>query len=443
MKSKFEKISFFKFLLNSTLGWFSTLLCFIGIYLYIRFFAKILIQPYSILSFSGDYDFNSIFTYLSVGLMGSLFFFGGLPLGRLMLRIIPPVLSGERRIVAFVFATLIVVIGLVYAFYPFYYYNVAEQSFLFKSIVEKNKDLSKIDQIYSFFLFVSLTLGSALVFVIPHLNPRSFLEKPYILFLRRFSTFSDRSVLDALLKATHALKPVALLTSTQSKAGDWNPFCIGFSGLNIWHPIKSTPLYLRSSNESWKNSAEELIKTAEFITLDLSHGSGAIQSEIEMIENLNRWKNTIVLINQLKPEIDVTQQLFSYKNKGATIVNYKKSWGRGARLRLLLGIPFNLFLGGWLFSLLSLILKTMYFLFKGGLDAAINFYSIFLMGNLQKLTLDITNELSLVSQQANLLAFVISSIISLWVYFVFFVRPALDYQTINLLEEKFAQRDCT
>jgi hypothetical protein len=56
-----------------------------------------------------------------------------------------------------------------------------------------------------------------------HWKPHKPLKRPFVLFLRRFSTYADRSVSNALLKVSPAGKPVAFLTATQSRAKDWNP----------------------------------------------------------------------------------------------------------------------------------------------------------------------------------------------------------------------------
>jgi len=298
---------------------------------------------------------------------------------------------------------------------------------------------------FVFFAYVSITLGYTLVFTIPHLSPRKFLEKPFILFLRRFSTFSDRSIQNAILKVSPAGKPIAFLTATQSRAGDWDPFRIGFAGMKILHSIKSTPIFLRSSNEDWKRSAEELINRAEVITLDLSQGSGAIKTEIEMIERLSRWDSTVILISK-QGMVDLeAQQIIGYKNKGATIVNYKKSWGR-ALLRLLLGIPVVLLIGLWLNALVLQVLSSISILLKGGLDAVIIYYRTIgsaLFSNIDQSAIISDLESSEIINYVDYdvimpITVVVSVAISFLVYLVFFGRPAIDGQATKVLKRKLS-----
>jgi hypothetical protein len=171
-----------------------------------------------------------------------------------------------------------------------------------------------------------------------HWTPHKSLERPFVLFLRRFSTYADRSVNNALLKVSPAGKPVAFLTATQSRAKDWNPFQVGFSGIKLKRPFRSMPIILRSNNENWKKAALELIRKSEEIVMDLSEGSGAIQTEIDMIDQAGRWSDTIILMAQEKAEGEEPELIKRFAEKGATIINYTKSWWK-AIPRLLFGLP--------------------------------------------------------------------------------------------------------
>jgi formylglycine-generating enzyme required for sulfatase activity len=431
MKSEFEKKSQFSFLMNSFFGWLFTLLCATGLYFFSQYLLAVFILPIIGLALRG-FDLNSFVTCVIAGLLGCFFFFVGVPIGRFFLRVLPPRLSGERRIGALVTVTIVAIAGVANAFY---------RSSLVTGIALI--DNASVLQTFVFFSYASISFCFLLVFAAPHLSPRSFLEKPFILFLRRFSTFSDRSIQNALLKVSPVGKSVAFLTSTQSKAGDWDPFRIGFAGLKIWHPINSTPRFLRSSNEDWKRAAEELINRAEVITLDLSQGSGAIRTEIGMIENSNRWASTIILINKLDLGFLETQQLIDYKNKGATIVKYKKSW-EGSLLRLLLGIPIVVGIGLWLNALALQVFSSLSILLKGGVDAVIAYY--WSLGLMFFGSIDQTHVASdpafpviinYIDYEVIIPAASVSSLaISFLVYLVFFGRPTIDQQASKSLKLK-------
>jgi hypothetical protein len=136
-------------------------------------------------------------------------------------------------------------------------------------------------------LFVGSTvvwLAGALILVgSRQLRPRAFLDKPFVLYLRRFSTSSDRAVISVVLKASPSGVPVVFLTPTRTRAGDWNPFLIGFAGIRVRNPFRSTPIILRAKDDEWEGAAEELIHHARLIIIDMSEGSGAIQMEIALI----------------------------------------------------------------------------------------------------------------------------------------------------------------
>jgi hypothetical protein len=57
-----------------------------------------------------------------------------------------------------------------------------------------------------------------------HYKRRAFLERPFVLFLRRFSTFSDRAVVAVILRQAAYNVPVVFLTPTLSRPGDWDLF---------------------------------------------------------------------------------------------------------------------------------------------------------------------------------------------------------------------------
>ncbi len=92
------------------------------------------------------------------------------------------------------------------------------------------------------------SLGAFAPFLGRHLVPRNVLRQPFILYLRRFSSFADRAVVSSLLKCCPPGKPIAFLTPTISSTKDWNPFRIGLAGMKLWHPIRSMPIDLRATD---------------------------------------------------------------------------------------------------------------------------------------------------------------------------------------------------
>jgi hypothetical protein len=171
--------------------------------------------------------------------------------------------------------------------------------------------------------------------ILRHWKPRAFLDRPFVLFLRRFSTFSDRTVIALVLKQAPSGVPVVFLTPKLSRPGDWDPFVVGFVGLKVLHPWKSVPIVLRASDDDWRPAADELIRRAQTILLDTSETSSALRTEVEMIDNANRWSDTVCL-RLLARNAGPGEDLLGYPLR-ARIIDYRKSWVR-ALPRMVIGL---------------------------------------------------------------------------------------------------------
>jgi hypothetical protein len=164
----------------------------------------------------------------------------------------------------------------------------------------------------------------------------TFLYQPFVLFLRRFSTFSDRAVSMLVLRETPARMPVVFLTAVHSHARDWNPFVVGLAGLKLRHPFRSAPVVLRASDEHWQPVAAQLIDAAAMIVIDLSDQSDAMRNEIAMIEAGARWSSSICL--RLSRSEGAPAWMASLQQP---VITYTKSW-RQAMPRLALGALLSL-----------------------------------------------------------------------------------------------------
>jgi len=181
-------------------------------------------------------------------------------------------------------------------------------------------------------LYTSCAIGPL---ILRHWKPRTFLDRPFVLFLRRFSTFSDRAVIHLVLKQAASGVPVVFLTPRLSRPGDWDPFVVGFAGLKLLHPWQSMPIILRASDDDWQRAAEELIRRARTILLDTSETSSAMRTEAEMIDNAGRWSDTVCL-RLLVRNADPGNDLFGGSGRARTI-DYTKSWVR-ALPRMTIGL---------------------------------------------------------------------------------------------------------
>ena len=219
--------------------------------------------------------------------------------------------------------------------------------------------------------------------LVRHRRPRAFLESPFVLFLRRFSTFSDRTIVALVLRQAKAGVPVVFLTPTHSRPKDWDPFVVGFAGLKLQHPLRSVPMILRARDDDWQRAAEELISRAQTIVVDMSEGSVALQTETEMIESAGRWRDTVCLRRILPGAKSIQDSPGVLSN--AHSIDYSKSWTR-ALPRLAISLPIVImaaflimmtingvarFLNSWITALVHLFSLVL------GLALVILFLSIF------------------------------------------------------------------
>jgi hypothetical protein len=168
-------------------------------------------------------------------------------------------------------------------------------------------------------LWASVALGLP---VGRHRRRRAFLDQPFVLFLRRFSTFSDRAVIALILRQARYNVPVVFLTPTQSRPEDWDVFLVGFAGLKLLHPLRSAPIVIRARDDAWQAAADELIRRAHTILLDASETSGALRAETEMLDRADRWSDTVCL-RLLVPGKDPVAGF-----SGVRTIDYTKSWVR-------------------------------------------------------------------------------------------------------------------
>lgn len=187
------------------------------------------------------------------------------------------------------------------------------------------------------------------------LKQRSYLNRPFVFFLRRFSSFSDRVVLNQILRKMPSEKSVVFLVPINSRAGDWNPFLVGFAGMKLLHPFRSIPVILGSPNNDWKQAAEFLMLRAQIVVVDISERSDSIKEELEMISQHDCWAKTILLKDTTASTTYKVEQYIG--SKDAQIIYYRKSWLRSLP-RMILGsftVVGFLLIFGLLASLLSLL----------------------------------------------------------------------------------------
>jgi hypothetical protein len=271
---------------------------------------------------------------------GALDFVLGVAFGRFLLRAMPPRLVGETSRPQFVLIAVSICAGLVGSFIslcsfwmpPFAVVMTRLSPSQFSSIAERNAAV--IQAVFAESVFFAVLWGTGAVgpLILRHGRPRAFLDRPFVLFLRRFSTFSDRTLVALILRQAKPGVPVVFLTPTQSRPRDWDPFLVGFAGLKVLHPLRSVPMVLRAQDDDWQRAADELISRAQTILVDTSTASASLRVEAEMIDKAGRWLDTVHLRSTAR---SAREFLGAFGN--ARCIDYFKSW-TGALPRLAISL---------------------------------------------------------------------------------------------------------
>ncbi len=243
-----------------------------------------------------------------------------------------------------------------------------------------------------------VTVG--MVFAIRTRRAANVLDTPFVLFLRRFSTLSDRAVADAVFASTLATRRIVLLVPRRSEPEDWNPATVFMAGVRPWAALRSIPFFLKAPDEHWVEEVRSLITAADIVVVDGSDMSNAIAQEIDLIETHEAWPKTVVLVEQNR------QGAFQYPKQHTpkAVIEYSCTWSsawRGLLAGLVLVIP------------IGLPITVPIVLFIEWLSKAIGMTPLL----------------------AGIGALVISLAILSWLYKTLFMRPAMNHDARHRLRE--------
>jgi hypothetical protein len=308
---------------------------------------------------------------------GCLFgLWSGVACGRFLLRALPPVVSEQRSagqlwVIALCTAMMIAI------------YLISALFVVSLLLVAPSLKASNPDQVADLFaeqIFGAIpvamlwTTGAVGLLIRRHRKPRAFLGRPFVLFLRRFSSFSDRTIVSLILRQASSRVPVVFFTPRRSRPRDWDPFLVGFSGLKLLHPWRSAPIVICVPDADWTGAAHELVCQARTILLDVSETTDSLRTESEMIERAGRWPDSVCL--RLKAFAAPTGSVPTGSFGDVRTIEYTKSWMR-ALPRMLMGFLVVLFAAVVLFSAVMVLLPMGFAIFiadVGVLGAAVTFY---------------------------------------------------------------------
>lgn len=239
-----------------------------------------------------------LLTATVTGLIGFLF---STPFARLALRLWPVDLFGGRTIRFWMIFVLVVICLIpIGAFFAMTFLGVINYSttFAFQGLHTHWRSVEEVQHAIVRYGWSSVLLGVFCFFFWTHYRAARILGGPFVLFLRRFSTFADRSLVSDVIKSVPSGVRLVFIASRADHARNWNPFLWAFGGLRLFRPLKNLPIQVRTTDEAWIETVEKLISRASCIIVDLSVTSPSIELERQLIERNGALDRLVVLADE-------------------------------------------------------------------------------------------------------------------------------------------------
>jgi len=125
----------------------------------------------------------------------------------------------------------------------------------------------------------STALGASFIFWWAHLRVARNIERPFVIFLRRFSGFADRSLIVDALRSMPKGVPLAFIASRADQARNWDPFLWAFGGLRFRNVLSNLPIQVKTTDSDWKETVEKLMQKASCVIINLSDKSQSVEFE--------------------------------------------------------------------------------------------------------------------------------------------------------------------
>jgi hypothetical protein len=179
-------------------------------------------------------------------------------------------------------------------------------------------------------------------------------------FLRRFSSFADRSLLAACLRSIPPEMTPVVVVSRAEPLRNWDPFALAWAGLKLTGPFVRVPEYIECSNEEWLSRVRSLIDGPCLIFIDVSEVSESIRSEFDLLKTSGALRRTVVLSRADSQEVSNFLRSESIDtNSSSNQVRYQRKLGigrflvtfflsLGSTLTLWLKLEDNLKMSSWL-----------------------------------------------------------------------------------------------
>jgi hypothetical protein len=186
---------------------------------------------------SSEYQWVFVSIFFVAGVLGSLIVLAlGVAFGRYLLRTLPFAMSDRGRGRSGAVSLYVVYISLYFLFL-----GIGETLLSFNATTGSYKEGEGIAIQLDLLLAMFWATGVIGLLIRRHRRLRSFLDRPFVVFLRRFSTFPDRAVIVLILKQAAYNVPVVFLTPTQSRPGRLGPVSRGFCGPQVVASVAERP----------------------------------------------------------------------------------------------------------------------------------------------------------------------------------------------------------
>jgi uncharacterized membrane protein YhaH (DUF805 family) len=195
----------------------------------------------------------------------------------------------------------------------------------------------------------SILLGGFCIFYWAHLRAANNLGRPFVLFLRRFSDFADRSLVADIIKSMPKGIPLAFIASRSDQVKNWDPFLWAIGGLRLLNPLRNLPIQIKTTDENWIETVEKLLQKTYCVVIDISDRSPSIEMERRLIGKYISQDCVVALVDQRRMTDESADQpirsgiryIPSYWNWNSAVMifvkvgivlaiwlfNYKSVWG--------------------------------------------------------------------------------------------------------------------
>lgn len=314
-------LSMLNYLFLFVINWMFGLAYMLGLFVFILIVLVIVLILFQLTTKEGEttvYLLKNSLDYLTT--INFLFFFGavliyihGIMIARLIARSFPLSINNNLLSIDIKVYRLFVLLLVFYLIFTFGNYLSIPTKFM--SIFYYENFTKSLNFYLFIFPVVYFFIKNSLIKSIDHID--------YILYLRKFSGFSDRSLIITIIKSLNNTLPLLFIVPLKNKFRDWDPYIILFHPFKLISFYKNTPIHISTSTELWKEDIEKLIDSSKCIIIDVSEITISIKFEIDLIVDKNMTKSTIFISD--KDDIDsyILNKLSSKKHD-INHIKYKK-----------------------------------------------------------------------------------------------------------------------